>query len=108
MTTYMSRQEFDSLKTSDKDINEWLETVKKLGGRLPKVEERKFLVRTWLWKVKEVTKYSMYWDCYSDGGTEVQVHNFCADDDWSINTYVPKSAVVNFLIGYACGLEKKP
>lgn len=108
--TYLSSADRKAcLRSGDKDIDELLDEVRQKTGEEWLIEKVETTKRRWFRKPETVVRYTLYVDVFDH--IEYQVINFCRDWDWSINTVVPKSCIVNYLHGYLGGIyfkERKP
>jgi hypothetical protein len=102
VTTFITPEERAAFIVTDKDVLEWMDTAERVTGKRPIVEERISVIPRWFRKPRRYVRYALY---YPTHGCECQITNFCGKTDWSINLWVDKANLVNYLIGYVAGFE---
>lgn len=105
MYTYINDQDIENWsKVEDGDLNQLLQEARRLNpGMLISVIVRP-VRHKWYKKARYVTLYSVR---YHDHRYEARIVNFAQDHshEWSINEYVTKSYVMNYLYGYLTGFH---
>ena len=105
MTCWLSDDEFKKYRqVDDIEINELLCEVNKKTNNNFLIKERVFVVKKLFRKPQPKILYEMF--CVRLD-SEVMVVNFCTERESSINTYVPKSYIITYLLGILTGLNHK-
>lgn len=102
--TYLTESEFERwTKVSDKELDEIFQEVRTIFGNNYFISERKYTTKRWFRKPVEKTLYSLYVITHKP---EVQEINFCQEWEYSINTSVPRSYMITYLLGMLAGHHK--
>ena len=105
MTTYVSDSELKNyVSVKDKDLNEIFQEVREKISDNYFLEERTFAHKRLFKKPFSRTLNQVF---YRYNGMECQVINFCGDGESSINCYMPKSQIYNWMMGMLAGHEHK-
>lgn len=88
----------------DKEVQAQLEELRDETKKDWRLEETNRVTKRWFRKPTVETFYTLYFGL--GNGVEYQVINFCGENsEWSINTTVPRSYIINFVNAYLAGID---